>query len=235
MTYFRYSVTSCGKGKAVGYMEYVTRQGHHAKRTDLLHTEYGNLPDWAASPRDLWTAADKYERKNGVSLRQITVSLPNIQTQSENISLAREIVSALAGDKPFQMALHVPRSAIANEPNPHVHIAICDRVPDGIPRPPALMFRRHNPKCPEKGGRRKDSGGLTPSELGRRVVNDRSRVAEITNTALAKNGYRERVDSRSLKQQGLARMPERYLGPARIRAMTSEEKRSLVAGRIKDS
>ena len=234
MSYFRYSVQSCTRGNATDHVAYISRHGRHAKRADLLYTEFGNMPDWAATPEDFWSAADRYERKNGVPLRQITVSLPSVQTHAENVALAKEITIALAGDKPFHLAVHAPTSAIADQPNPHAHLAICDRAPDGFSRPPELMFRRYNPGHPEKGGRRKDSGGRTPTELRQCVLHERQVVAEITNKALATNGYAERVDARSLRQQGVARAPERYLGPARIRAMSSDSKREFVANRRKE-
>lgn len=231
MSYFRYSVQSCTKGNAINHIFYITRQGSNATRADLLHTEYGNMPTWAPTPEDFWRAADKFERKNGVALRQITVSLPNVMTQQEIVILARKITIELAGAKPYQTAVHIPNSALANEPNPHVHIAICERVPDGIERDAQQMFGRFNPNQPERGGCRKDSGGLPPTLLRQRVLSERHAVAEIINNDLAINGYAERVDSRSLKEQGLTRSPEPYLGQARIRTMTSEARNDVVTKR----
>lgn len=231
MSYFRYGVQSCNKGNAIDHISYITRQGSHASRADLVYTEHGNMPPWATTPENFWRAADRYERKNGVALRQITVSLPNVMTQQQIIVLARKITIELAGAKPYQMAVHMPNSALANEPNPHVHIAICERVPDGIERDARQMFGRFNPNHPERGGCRKDSGGLTPTLLRQRVLSERHSVAEIINNDLAINGYAERVDSRSLKEQGLTRAPEPYLGQARIRTMTSEAKNDVVAKR----
>ena len=231
MSYFRYGVQSCNKGNAIDHISYITRHGSHASRADLVYTEHGNMPPWATTPENFWRAADRYERKNGVALRQITVSLPNLMTQQENVALARRITIELAGIKPYQMAVHMPSSSLEHEPNPHVHIAICERVPDGIERDARQMFGRFNPRHPENGGCRKDSCGLTPMQLRHRVLNERHAVAEITNDDLARNGYAERVDSRSLREQGISRAPERYLGQAQIRTMTHEAKEDFVAKR----
>lgn len=189
------------------------------------------MPAWAATPEEFWRAADTFERKNGVSLRQITISLPNVMTLQELISLAREITMTLAGNKPFQMAVHIPIASLGDVTNPHVHIAICDRIPDGIERPARRVFARYNSMQPEKGGWRKDSGGLTPTELRRHVLDQRYAVAELQNDALARNGHSERVDPRSLKEQGIIRRPERHLGQAAIRRMTPKQKRAIVAKR----
>lgn len=234
MSYFRYAVQSCNRGSAVSHIRYITRHGFHANRSDLIHSEYGNMPAWAPTPEEFWRAADEHERKNGVVLRQVTASLPNVMAQHELVSLAREIASELAGNKPFQMAVHVPMSSLRDEPNPHVHIAISDRIPDGIERSPEQTFARHNPTHPERGGRRKDSGGRTPAELRHQVLAQRRAVAALQNEALERNGRSERVDPRSLKAQGIARPPERHLGQARIRKMTPQEKQAFVAKRNSD-
>lgn len=231
MSFFRYGVQSCTRGNAVEYIRYITRQGCHASRADLIHTEHGNMPAWALFPEDFWRAADMNERMNGVSLRQITVSLPNVMEQHELIGLAREITRRLAGNKPFQMAVHNPIASLGDVSNPHVHIAISDRVPDGIDRSPERTFARYNAEHPELGGRRKDSGGRTPTEVRRRVLEERHVVAGLQNEALGCAGYSERVDARSLKEQGISRPPERHLGQARIRKMTPNDKESFVANR----
>lgn len=227
MTYFRYGVQSCAVGHAMNHIDYITRRGFHAQRADLIYTEHGNMPAWAPTPGDFWRAADKHERSNGVALRQITVSLPNMMSTSEIVSLAREITWMLAGGKPFQMAVHMPNAALGDEPNPHVHIAISDRVPDGIERSAEQFFARYNAMAPERGGRRKDSGGLTPTELRSHVLWERNAVAAITNRTLETLGYAERVDARSLREQGVSRAPERHLGQAVIRAMTPEQRMEI--------
>lgn len=232
MTYFRYNVQSCPAGSARDYIHYITRQGLHADRADLVWTDHGNMPSWALTPGDFWRAADQYERVNGVALRQITVSLPNFLSREEIISLAREITRRLAGDKPFQMAVHMPNAALSGESNPHVHIAISDRMPDGIARPPERFFARHNPAAPPQGGRKKDSGGLTPTEVRNRVLWERALVADLINRFLQSLGHLERVDARSLKDQGISRAPERYLGQATVRGMTQEQRSNVVARRL---
>ena len=120
-------------------------------------------------------------------------------------------------------------SALRAEPNPHVHIAICDRLPDGIERSAEQMFRRYNPIFPERGGCRKDGGSMTLSEFWLRLSNQRKLVVGVMNTALEQYGYADRVDHRTLRERGIARNAERYLGPAAIRLMSKEDRQNFLA------
>ena len=56
--------------------EYITRQNKYAHKSDLIETRSGNMPKWAEKADDFWAAADKYERENGRTYRELEVSLP---------------------------------------------------------------------------------------------------------------------------------------------------------------
>lgn len=50
------------------HSEYIRREGrysHGKMKEQLVYSEYGNLPDWAAGPNDFFAKADLYERSNG--------------------------------------------------------------------------------------------------------------------------------------------------------------------------
>ncbi|MEC3887139.1 MobA/MobL family protein [Xanthomonas campestris] len=229
MSSLHFGIRSGKHGAAADHMAYINREGCYAARGDLVATGHGNMPAFAKDkPLLLWKASDRYERKNGSTFRSFTISLPNVLTVDQLKDLAWNEARRLAGPKPFQFALHMPLSSLQAELNPHIHIVICDRLPDGIERPPEQMFRRHNPANPEKGGCRKDSGGKTPLALRNQVIAQRKAAADEINAALAKHGHDLRVEHRTLREQGIQRAPERYLGPARIRKMTSTERASYV-------
>ena len=224
-----FEINSGKHGAASYYSTYITRQGRFKDRSDLIDTGYGNMPSWAQeNPRLLWKASDIHERKNGSTFRSFTISLPNALSIEQLKELALEEANRIAGSKPFQYALHILCSSLQGEPNPHVHIMICERLKDGIERSPFEMFRRYNARHPEKGGCKKDSGGRTREELRDQVISQREAAAEAINEALTKYGHDIRVDHRSLKERGIHRAPERYLGPAKIRKMTPEERKSFV-------
>lgn len=229
MDSIHFGIRSGRHGAATQHIAYITREGSHAKRNDLISTGHGNMPPFANDqPRRLWKASDQYERKNGSTFRAYTISLPRVLSIEQLSELALRQARRLAGPKAFQWALHMPRSSLRDEPHPHVHVAICDRLPDGIDRPPEQMFRRYNPANPSKGGCRKDSGGKTRKALNAHLMAQREAAAEEINAALAKHGHHQRVDHRTLRERGIDRPPERYLGPARIRTMTKEERASYM-------
>lgn len=229
MESLHFGIKSGKHGAAADHLAYITRQGCYAARNDLVATGHGNMPAFAKDqPLELWKASDRYERKNGSTFRSFTISLPNVLSVDQLIELAWNEARRFAGAKPFQFALHMPRSSLQGEMNPHIHLVICDRLPDGIERSPELMFRRPNPTHPEKGGCRKDSGGKSPQALRVQVIAQRKAAADEINAALAKFGHELRVDHRTLRERGIQRDPERYLGPARIRKMTPEERASYL-------
>ena len=229
MDSLHFGIRSGKHGDAANYVGYITRQGRHAERGDLVATGYGNMPAFAATdPSLLWKASDKYERKNGSTFRAFTISLPNVLSEEQLTELAWEEARALAGTKPFQFALHMGLSSLRSELHPHVHITICDRLPDGIERSDEQTFKRFNATHPERGGCRKDSGGRTPSELREQAIAQRSLAAETINTALERYGHTDRIDHRTLRERGIARNAERYLGPAAIRTMSKEDRQNFL-------
>lgn len=228
MASFHHSIKSGRKGSAVAHATYISNGG----REDLIYTSYGNLPEWAGdNPRLFWRMANTHERANGAVYREHEIALPNELTREQLIELAERLVRELVGTKPYQFAIHAPDGRLGGISNPHVHLMYSDRVPDGIKRPPEQMFSRFNPKCPETGGRRKDSGGKTPLDLRNHVISSRKKIADIQNQALAEHGHDARVDHRSLREQGRQHQPERHLGPARIRGMSPNEKTTYAAHR----
>jgi hypothetical protein len=234
MSHYHFEIKSGKRGSTTEHVAYITRTGSHAKHEDLVATEHGNLPDWAKQcPELFWKASDEYERKNGSTYCEFTISLPKDLTLDQNVDLARELVLALAKSKPFLLAVHSPISSLEGALHPHAHAMISHRVPDGIERTPEETFRRYNAAHPERGGRRKDSGGMNRMQLRDNVLTQRKLAADTINIALARHGHAARVDHRNLEEQGKRRRPERYLGPARIRAMSEEEKKLFVSARHK--
>lgn len=233
MASFHHRIKSGKKGYARNHAAYIERQGRYKNRgEDLIHATHGNLPTWAGSdPNLFWKMADKHERINGAVYREHEIALPNELAEDQLIALADRMVHELVGNKPYQYAIHAPEGALQAIPNPHVHLMYSDRLPDGIERAPEQMFARFNAKHPERGGCRKDSGGLTPQELRDHVINTRKKIADLQNQALAESGHKARVDHRSLRERGQPREPERHLGPARIRSLSGEEKAAYTAGR----
>jgi hypothetical protein len=232
MASFHHRVKSGKKGSAEEHVAYIVRQGKYAARDDLLATGMGNMPAWAREcPALFWRLADRHERSNGAAYREHEVALPNEMGLPQQIELVERLVDLFVGQRPHQWAIHGPESSLECRENVHAHIMYSDRVDDGISRPPEQTFRRYNPMSPRKGGCRKESGGRTPAAVRQEMKVMRQQCADIQNELLAKYGHKERVDSRTLAEQGIDKVPERHLGQARIRRMSRKEKADYVADR----
>ena len=98
---------------------------------------------------------------------------------------------------------------------------------DEIEPEPNRFFSRYNAKAPEMGGCKKDSGGKDVITLRQEVVRQRENWAALQNEHLDKYGHEARVDHRSHRERGIAREPERHLGPAAICALTAKQKEGI--------
>lgn len=222
MATFHHRITS-GRN-AVEHVKYIEREGRDSKREDLVYSESRNLPEWADSNQTFWRAAERGERSNGAVYRGNTIALPAELTKDQNIELAKELCQRLFPHKTYTMAVHYAVGTVSGLLNPHVHTMSSDRMQDEHARPPERWFARSNSKHPEQGGCRKDSGGRTPFEMKNQLTAMRQIIAETINETLATHGHSSRIDHRSLRDQGKAREAERHLGPARIKAMSAEER-----------
>lgn len=224
-------------GQAANHSAYITRSGKHGKGEkgiDLLSTGHGNMPSWAQdNPKKFWKEADKNERKNGSTFRELELALPSELTLNQNQDLVIEFIQKEVGVRPFEFAIHAPIAALGNVLQPHAHVMTSDRLPDHIERTPDQYFKRFNPTSPELGGCKKASGGLHRGQMKESLVNIRKSWAETQNKHLQMHGHDSRVDHRSLKDQGIDREPERHLGPARVKLMSDQDKSSYVASRQK--
>ena len=177
--------------------------------------------------------ADKYERVNGAPYREYEIALPIELSLEQNTQLVEDFINRVVGNKSCQSAIHVPIAAIGGVVQPHAHIMVSDRVPDGIDRLPEQHFRRYNSTNPEAGGCKKDSGGKNKLEMREQALSMREDWANLQNAHLAKHGHDQRVDHRSNKVRGIDSLPERHLGHAGIKRMSDEELQDLKATRLK--
>ncbi|RAP55659.1 MobA/MobL family protein [Oleiagrimonas sp. MCCC 1A03011] len=232
MASYHYRIKSGKKGTAVAHASYIAREGKHDSRDDLIYEDFGNMPSWAEyDPREFWRMADKYERNNGAVYREHVTALPSELSDEQQLELVYALVEELAGDRPYQFAIHAPLSSLSGQPNPHVHLMTTDRQPDGIEREPEYVFRRYNAAYPARGGWRKLSGGRTQRQVRDELIAKRKRCAELQNEALARYGHGSRVDHRTLSEQGIQRDAEKHLGQARVRSMSGDDRQDHMATR----
>ena len=232
MASYHHQVSSGKKGSALRHALYIARQGQFGDRDDLVSVEYGNLPSWSPDdPFRFFAAGDKYERANGAVYREHVIALPSELNDEQRNDLVDQLIQEIAGCAPHLSAVHRNKSSLEGVDNLHLHLMTSDRVDDGIERSPEKYHMRANAPHPELGGCKKRSGGRSPWELGVELAQIKKRSAELQNEALRKAGVDARVDHRSLKEQGIDRMPERHQGQARIRSMSAEERKAYVDAR----
>ncbi len=231
MASYHCSVKVGGKGKASGHAAYIAREGRYAERTgyeDLEATGHGNLPAWAeGESARFWTAADRYERANGATYREIEIALPRELNPAQRQELVLDFIRQEIGERhAHQWAIHNPGAALAGGEQPHAHLMYSERTIDGIDRDPTQYFKRYNDKHPELGGCRKDSAGTEE-----RLLETRQRWAEVQNAHLQQHGHAARVNHRSLADQGIDRAPEQHLGGRRVRQLEPEQREALLERR----
>ena len=224
------------KGKAAAHAAYIAREGKYSGRDryeDLETTASGNMPAWAAhNAAHFWTAADEHERSNGSAYREIEVALPRELTPAQRLELVQEFIEQELGDKhAYQFAIHTPKAALEKDDQPHAHIMYSERIRDGIERDPEHYFKRYNAKNPEKGGAKKFSGGKSANELKAELLDLRERWAAMQNKHLEKHGHNERVDHRSLKDQGIDREPEKHFGAIGVSRLNAPDISALLERR----
>ena len=138
---------------------------------------------------------------------------------ADRAALVREFVKQELGERhPYQWAIHRPKAADGQD-QPHAHLMFSERRLDGIARDPSQFFRRYNAKAPEKGGAHKRFGEVDGPNRSQAQRNAdlralRGRWGEMVNDHLARAGLNERIDMRSLKDQGKDRAPEKKQLPS---------------------
>jgi len=158
-----------------------------------------DAPAWAADRSALWNFAEKSEtRKNSTVAREFEIALPDELTPEQRGALVREFARALADRHGVAVdaQIHEP-GAEGDSRNWHAHVLTSTRRlgPDGFKE-----------KARELDGRK----------TGPDIVTEwRATWAAMTNRALERAGVVERVDHRSLADQGgNDREPTPHLGPS---------------------
>jgi ATP-dependent exoDNAse (exonuclease V) alpha subunit len=172
--------------------DYSRKQG--VLSADLILPQ--GAPAWALDREKLWNAAEQSEtRKNSTVGREFEIALPaeldEAQRRQLALALAEEIVSR--HQCVADVAIHAPGKGGDNR-NHHAHVLCSTRRlgPDGF-----------HEKTRE----------LDEVKQGE-VVRWRERFGIIQNQHLRQAGQPERVDHRSLEDQGIDRIPTVHLGPA---------------------
>jgi hypothetical protein len=154
-----------------------------------------DAPAWAQDRAALWNAAEQSEtRKNSTVAREVVVALPAELDAQERRDLAGDLARALVERHrcAVDVAIHSPGRK-GDDRNHHAHLLMSTRrlEPEGFTVKTRELDQAKNKEVPYW----------------------RERWAQLANSALERAGRAERIDHRSLREQGIEREPTKHLGP----------------------
>jgi hypothetical protein len=226
------NISRSGGGKAIASSAY--RSGEklrdnmsgisydYTRRSGVVYADviapYG-APEWARSRESLWNEAEAAEkRKDARVAREIEVALPRELTLEQQIRLVTKYAadSFVSDGMAADICVHDK-----GDGNPHAHIMLTTR------------------EVTEAGWGSKGKESKNQTSWNRQDTLERWRAAweAETNAALEMAGIDGRVDRRTLKEQGVGRMPQIHVGaysnamPSSDRKVVNEEIKRLNAER----
>jgi hypothetical protein len=178
--------------------DYTGNLHDYTRKRGVLYTEIllpQETPDWAQDRQRLWVEADNAERrKNSTVAREMDIALPTELDPGERLCAVKNMAKYLVDTYgvSVDIALHKPDK---NGQNYHAHLLFSTRAlgSDGFGAKTRIL----------------DDIKTGPGE----VKKIREKWEEILNTELERIGVKERVDCRSLKAQGIGRIPLVHEGP----------------------
>lgn len=168
-----------------------------------------DAPEWAADRAAMWNVAEQKEnRKNSTVAREFLAALPHEMTDTQRAALVDDFARELVDRYGFVLdaAIHRP-SAGGDQRNHHAHLLATTRDigPDGFDKKTRSLDSRQSGE----------------------VEHLRERWAEVVNRHLERCQIAERVDHRSLADQGIDRPAQIHQGPA----ATAMERRGIETDR----
>lgn len=172
------------------------------ERTGLIH-DYSNkkgvsyteiltpdgAPAWASDRAKLWNAVEQAEKRKDAQLcREIEVAIPRELDTQQKRELVREFAQTQFVEKGMVADICIHHE---NDENPHAHILLTLRPFDG-----------------EQFGKKERSWNDKTQ-----LQSWRSEWANHANLALERAGHKNRIDHRTLEEQGIERIPQIHIGP----------------------
>lgn len=168
---------------------------------DLVHAEIVGFD----GPRStLWNMAEAMEtRHDATTAREYEIALPNELSEADQIELCRAFSRWLNENQycAVDFAIHSGGGS-----NGHGHFLTVTRSIDKDGTMSDVKIPR------EWSDSKRKKHGLPGRKT--ELVSARKAWADMANHALAKAGFDERIDHRSLKDQGIDRLPTSHIGPA---------------------
>jgi len=172
--------------------KYYTSRAERIQFTDIMAPK--DAPEWAHDRNALWNHAERAEKRKDAQLaREIEVSLPHELTAQQREWLVKDFAREAFVRKGYavDIAIHAPDEN-SDDRNHHAHLMVTRRTlgPDGF-------AATKDWQCDKK-----------------QLSQWREQWAHLANRHLERHGHEERIDHRSLKEQGIDREATVHLGYA---------------------
>ena len=174
-----------------------------------------DAPEWANDRAKLWNEVEKIEKsKNSQLSREINIALPKELSLEKQIELTREFVKDTFVDKGMvaDISIHDNKKG-----NPHVHIMLTMRPFEngtwGAKSKKEYILNKKGEKIKLKSGEYK-SRKIDTVDWNKKEKLEvwREQWANYANRSLERNGIKERIDHRTLEEQGIERIPQIHVG-----------------------
>lgn len=185
---------------AVAHVRYITRP----KALSLAMAE--RMPEQGSKAMRWLRQQEKNDRKNARVADKMIIALPRELSLAQQAELIRGFAEELTqGKASWFAAVHAKAK---DRDNPHCHLIVRDR--DILTGRRVVMFSAGKKELRQRT--------LKGEKLPTTLHEIRQIWENHANAALAAAGVQQRIDRRSLKEQGVERAPEVHEGP-NIRAM----------------
>ncbi len=185
---------------SAAHLTYITR------KSAVTHVMAGRMPEVRRDALRWLRREEREDRKNARVIDKVMVALPKELTATQQHALVRAFAEKLTLGRASWFAAFHTKGKDAN--NPHCHLILRDRDPETGTR---VMYLSAGKK---EAAQRQGRGQSAPTTLAA----IRELWERLANRALADHGRAERIDRRSLREQGQGRIPQVHEGP-NIRAM----------------
>lgn len=190
----------------------------YTRKTGIEYTEIiapSNAPEWASDRAKLWNEVEKIEKsKNSQLAREINIALPKELSLEKQIELTREFVKDTFVDQGMvaDISIHDTQKG-----NPHAHIMLTMRPFEngewGAKAKKEYILDKKGEKIKLKSGEYKSRKiDIVDWNKKENLEKWREQWANYANRTLERNGIKERIDHRTLAEQGVERVPQIHVG-----------------------
>jgi Ti-type conjugative transfer relaxase TraA len=178
------------------YDERQERVMDYSRKQDVFHKEVllpEGAPEWMKDRGKLWNAVEKAEKRKDAQLaREFNFALPRELSREQGIELAREFVKNefVAKGMVADLCIHDGKTKDGEE-QPHAHVMLSLRRIEGD----GFGLKERNWNAKEN------------------LLHWREAWADYANKHLALNDIGQRIDHRSLAEQGIELEPQKKIGP----------------------